>query len=105
MVGSDAAKLHPSLDHKMSTEAVHEAVLMTSIEWEDRDMQEQAKYIAVYMTEEEHVKFKVETLIPRRKSTNGIKPDINGEEVVTGVTKSRESSCQATDTIPTAVRV
>ena len=101
MIGADAEKLYPSLNHHRTAQAIYEAALITPIEWEDFQWQEQAKYIAVCMDQDEYTECGVARLIPTRKSNNGVKPQINGEEMVTGVGRNKSSSWVPKDTVPT----
>ena len=53
MVGADAVKLYPSMTHVKTAEAVYRAALTTHITWESFTWQEQAKYLAVCLNEDE----------------------------------------------------
>ena len=76
LIGADAEKLYPSLDHETTAKVVHEAVLITPITWEDLEWQEMAKYCAVCLEDDEQIKFGLKNLLPTRSSNHGCKPQI-----------------------------
>ena len=64
LVGADAEKLYPSLDHQRTADVMYEATMLTPIKWENMDWQEQGKYAAVNLSEEEQARLGIQHLVP-----------------------------------------
>ena len=101
MVGADTEKLYPSLDHQTTADALLQATLLTPIEWEDMLWDEMAKYVVVCLDSEDPRRLGLERILPVRRSNHGTKPTINGEEMISGVLRNKESMWVKKEIIPT----
>ena len=80
IVGSDVEALYPSLDAMEIAEIVYNAVLNTNISFENINWMEGCKYIALTSTEQECRIGPLKRVLPTRRSVNGTRPGITGED-------------------------
>lgn len=82
IVGSDVAALYPSLDAIEVARIVYQAMMETEVKFAGVDYMEAARFIALTSTEQECRLSKLKRTLPRRRSKNGTKPGITGEDLM-----------------------
>ena len=77
----------------MVTERVREAVIMSSIKWENIDYLEAVRYIALNLTAEECTQSGLRRVLPWRRKTTGTRPGLRGEGPKNKVRGDQEQWC------------
>ena len=90
IVGSDVEALYPSLDAIEIAEIVYDAVMRTKVRFENIDWMEGCKYIALTSTEQECRIGPLKRVLPTRRSVNGTRPGITGEDPLSKETGSQD---------------
>ena len=68
------------LDVEKVAKIVYEAILRTTVCWENVDYMEAARYIALNWSAEECRKSKLRKVLPTRRGNTGVRPGVRGEE-------------------------
>ena len=80
IVGSDVAALYPSLDAVEVARIVYQAIMETEVKFAGIDYMEACRLIALTSTEQECRLSKLKRILPIRRSKNGTRPGITGED-------------------------
>ena len=79
LVGCDVEALYPSLDIDTCCETVYNEIMTSSITWEDVDLLEGCRYIALNWSQEQCRKSDLRRILPVRRKRNGTRPGVTGE--------------------------
>ena len=80
IVGSDVAALYPSLDAVEVARIIYNAIMETEIKFSGVDYMEACRLIALTSTEQECRLSKLRRILPKRRSKQGTRPGITGED-------------------------
>ena len=78
VIGWDVNALYPSLDWETTERVVKDAVLNSSIKWEDVDIMEGCRFIALNLSAEECRKSSLARILPVRRAKTGVRPGVKG---------------------------
>ena len=78
IIGWDVNALYPSLDWETTEGVIREAVMESNIKWEDIDIMEGCRYIALNLSAEDCRKSNLARILPVRRSKNGVRPGVKG---------------------------
>ena len=78
IVGSDVVQLYPNLDIDKVVDVVEKAVMETTLEWEEVDLMEGCRYVALNWTEEQCRASGLRRVLPTRRYTSGCRPGLRG---------------------------
>ena len=79
LVGCDVEALYPSLNIDTCCETVYQEIMATNITWEDTDLLEGCRYIALNWSQEQCRKSDLRRILPVRRARNGTRPGVTGE--------------------------
>ena len=78
IIGCDVNALYPSLDWGNTEEVIKEAIIGSNIEWEDVDILEGCRYIALNWDANECRRSKLRRILPVRRARTGVRPGVRG---------------------------
>ena len=90
VIGADVEALYPSLSAVEVAEIVYDAVMSTEIKFDGINWTEACKYIALTSTEQECRLGPLMRVLPIRRSVNGTRPGITGEDPLSKDSGSQE---------------
>ena len=90
VIGADVEALYPSLSTVEVAEIVYDAVMSTEIKFDGINWTEACKYIALTSTEQECRLGPLKRVLPIRRSVNGTRPGITGEDPLSKDSGSQE---------------
>ena len=77
-VGNDVVSLYPNLDIEKVAKNMKEAILSSTITWQDVDYLEAARYVALNWDKNTCLKSSLARILPRRRGSRGTRPGITG---------------------------
>ena len=78
LVGSDVVSLYPNLDVSKVSKVMYEAVLESDMSWDNVDLLECTRYVALNWSKERCLKSKIRRILPRRRGRTGTRPGLKG---------------------------
>ena len=78
LCGSDVVSLYPSMDVDKVVKNIKEAVLESTMVWEEFDYMEGAQYLALNWDAETCFKRKLRRVLPKRRGKRGTRPGLEG---------------------------
>ena len=79
LIGCDVNALYPSLDWDTAELVVKNAIMESDIRWENIDILEGCRYIALNWDGTKCRKSKLARILPVRRAKTGIRPGVRGE--------------------------
>ena len=86
IVGSDVVNLYPNLDINKVVDTVQLAIMESSIQFDEIDYLEAARYVALNWTAEECRASPLGRILPTRRGTRGTRPGLRGTGAMEGET-------------------
>ena len=90
VVGSDVAALYPSLEAIEVARIVYYAFMESEVKFSDVNFTEAARMIALTSSEQECRLGPLRRVLPVRRSKNGIRPGITGEDPLSSETDNQD---------------